>query len=112
MREAGWTLVFEDYIGTGIAWGVKTGVSRDLLLELNQHLAAVDIPILLDGQRFLESREENHIFETNDALTDQARSIHLDLAKEFSWPIVAANQPLETVEAQIWDIVHKRIFAK
>src|SRR3989344_1802759 len=40
---AGQWLVAEDYVGTGIAWGMGAGVDRQLLEKLNQHLVKEDL---------------------------------------------------------------------
>ena len=38
-----------------------------------------------------------HIHETDHELTEKVRQKHLELAKEFNWKIVNANQPIEKV---------------
>lgn len=102
---SGVSVIAEDYTGTGIAWGIGAGVSKDFLIEINSHLAKEDIAILLDGDRFFSGKEENHSHEEDDELTEQVRKIHLDLAKEFGWHIVNANQSDKKVHADIWRIV-------
>lgn len=103
--DSGISVVAEDYTGTGIAWGIGAGVSKDFLVEINRHLVKEDLAILLDGERFLSGKEENHSHEEDDKLVQRVRQIHLDLAKEFGWHVVAANQSQERVHADIWHIV-------
>lgn len=102
---SGVSVIAEDYTGTGIAWGIGAGVSKDFLVEINHHLVKEDLAILLDGERFLSGKEENHSHEEDGELAQRVRKIHLDLAKEFGWHVVAANQSQERVHADIWRIV-------
>ncbi len=102
-------IVAEDYIGTGLAWGVTKGADLSDLEKKNQGLLKEDGVILLDGERFLDGREMNHIHESNDELMRKNRQVHLDLAKKFGWQIVDANQPVEKVHEEIWQIVSKII---
>jgi thymidylate kinase len=105
----GVNVVAEDYSGTGIAWGMGAGVKKDFLVKLNCNLRKEDVAVLLDGKRFLESREEKHRHENDDELTEKVRKIHIELAKEFGWKIVNANGSKEKVHERVWDAV-KHIF--
>jgi len=98
-------VIAEDYRGTGIAWGMGFGVSKDFLLELNRHLFPEDISILLDGERFVAGIEKDHAHENSDAIMRRVREIHRELASEFGWKVVDANQPEEEVHENIWDLV-------
>ena len=97
------------YTGTGLAYGIGEGVNKEYLLALNEGLRIPDISILLDGNRFMESAEENHRFEQNDELTERIRKIHLELALEMNWQIINANQPKEEVHEQIWKIIKDQL---
>jgi len=101
--------IFEDYTGTGIAWGIGAGVDKDFLVNINSGLPKEDVSILLDGERFIEARESNHLHETDDDLTERVRKAHLELAKLFDWRVVNANQSIEYVHDDILDIV-KNLF--
>lgn len=101
----GINVVAEDYIGTGIAWGMGAGVDKKFLLRMNSHLRKEDTAILMDGEQFMESIEPWHVHEQNTALMKKVRQIHLELAKEFGWHVVNANQPEEKVHADIWRII-------
>ena len=102
-------IVAEMYTGTGIAYGIGDGVSKNYLLTVNKGILEPDASILLDGGRYLESKETGHIYETNDVLTERIRKIHLELAKEFGWKILNANQTREEIHEQIWNEVKNRI---
>lgn len=94
-------VVAEDYKGTGIAWGAATGVNLEWLEQLNKKQLNPDISILIDGERFLNSKEKDHKFEQDDDLTQTCRIIHRKLAKKYHWHIVDANQSIEKVHGDI-----------
>ncbi|HPS21402.1 MAG TPA: hypothetical protein PLO44_01180 [Candidatus Paceibacterota bacterium] len=94
-------VILEDYTGTGISWGMGRGVNKDYLIEINKDLLKEDLAILMDGERFLEAQEKNHIHENNYELTNKVRQAHLELAKQFGWKIVNANQTIEEVNKDI-----------
>jgi len=102
-------VVAEDYIGTGLAWGVTKGADLLVLEKQNQDLLKEEVAILLDGERFLDGKETNHLHESNDELMKKNRQIHLDLAKKYGWQIVNANQPIEKVQTDIWRIIENII---
>ncbi len=108
LYQGGW-VVAEDYIGTGIAWGMAGGISLDILEEMNKNLLLPDLEILLDGKRFLQSREENHRNEADDAKCERARVAHLFLAERYGWRKVLANQSKEEVHREIWQIVAEKL---
>ena len=95
--DQGFIVLAEDYTGTGLAWGSVKGASMEYLKEINQDILQEDLAILLDGERFEKGRETLHIHETDHELTEKVRQKHLELAKEFNWKIVNANQPIEKV---------------
>ncbi len=99
------TIISEDYTGTSIAWGIGAGVDQKFLEYVHQHLITPDMAFLLDGNRFLNSVEQNHAHEKDEALINQVRNIHLDLAKQYLWHVIDANQPIEKVHEKIWQKV-------
>ncbi|MDP3953933.1 MAG: hypothetical protein Q8Q06_00770 [bacterium] len=102
-------IIAEDYTGTGIAWGIGTGVDKKFLLEINSHLLKEDISIVMIGERFETGVEKDHKHEKNLELTRRVNDIHLELAKEFGWHIINANQSKEKVHKDIWEIVSKEL---
>ncbi len=108
----GINIIAEDYVGTGIAWGTGTGVDENFLKYINRHLLKEDLVILLDGQRFSEATEKNHLHEKNQELTNKVRLAHLKLAEEQNWIIINANQPIEKIHGQIFKKVKKIIKIK
>ena len=89
--ESGINIIAEDYVGTGLAWGIGAGVDEKFLKLINQNLLQEDLAFLFDGERFMKAQEKNHKHETNNDLTDQVRKIHLRLGKEFNWKKINAN---------------------
>ncbi|MEK7187676.1 MAG: hypothetical protein AAB691_02420 [Patescibacteria group bacterium] len=106
--EQGEWIVFEDYWATSAAWGGASGVSLDFLIQLNEYMYPPDLNILMAGTRFLSSVEEKHKHERNTELADKAVSIFESLAKQYSWPVVSANQSIEQVHEDIWQIIVNR----
>lgn len=102
----GINVVAEDYIGTGLAWGTTKGASLTDLEEQNQNLIKEDLAILLDGKRFLDGKEENHLHEQSDEWMKKCRQIHLNLAQKYGWQVINANQPIEIIAGQIWQKVN------
>ena len=94
---AGTTVIAEDYVGTGMAWGMGAGVDEEYLAKLNAHLLKEDIAFLFDGERFTESTEENHTHETDSALLKKVRAAHLHLAHKYDWHIINANASVEEI---------------
>jgi len=97
-------VIMEDYVGTGLAWGNVKGLSMDFLKKINKGLLKEDIAILLDGKRFSSGKEKIHLHEQS-SLIEKARKKHLELAKEYRWHIVNANQSKEKVFEEIRKII-------
>jgi thymidylate kinase len=95
-------VIAEMYTGTGIAYGVGYGLDKDYLISLNEPLLKADLSILLDGDRFLESVEKEHKYEVNNTQTDKVKAVHLELANDFGWHVVNANQKIEDVHEEIY----------
>lgn len=108
LRDGKW-IVAEDYKGTGIAWGITRGMTLSQMEELNNGLYPEDLAILLDGERFTGSIEREHRYE-GSIDWQRNREIHLQLADRYDWKIVNANQSIEKVTDNIWQIVEKHFF--
>lgn len=99
----------EDYLGTGIAWGLTGGVERSYLYEINSDLLLPDISILLDGERFGSGIEVGHRFESAESGTwERNREIHRQLASEFGWEVVNANQSPEKVHEEVLRVIGEK----
>jgi thymidylate kinase len=102
-------IIAEDYVGTGLAWGLTKGADLEKLIKMNNGLVKPDIEILLDGERFLDGQENNHLHESNDKWLEQCRKNFLELAARFNWLVVNANQEEEDVHQDIIKIIEKKI---
>lgn len=101
-------VVSEDYVGTGIAWGIANGSAQEWMEQINAGLLTEDFAILLDGERFTQAVEKGHVHETNTELTDRCRRIHQDLARQHGWPTVNANGTIDEVHEAIWQLVNAK----
>lgn len=97
----------EDYTGTGMAWGMSQGVPYSWLQAKNMQYKQLpaDLEILLDGERFVAGKEENHRNEADDEAMEKTRQNFLFLANKFKWPLVNANQSEEFVTKDILKVI-------
>ncbi len=100
-------VIAEDYVGTGLAWGLTKGVDRELLDEFNRGLLKPDFEILLDGERFGGGcLEKGHRHEAaGQEVWERSREVHLSLAREMGWGVVNANESIEAVHVNIMGII-------
>jgi thymidylate kinase len=84
--------ILEDYKGTGIAWGVINDIPLMRMEEINAGLLEPDLSILLDGNRFVCGRENNHLNEgIDDGKWQAGREIHRELAVRYGWRTVGVK---------------------
>lgn len=102
-------VVAEDYIGTGIAWGMATGIDKNLLYNLNSHLLKENLGILFEGEPFLESLEKSNAHEKDPALLQKVETNFKQIADDFGWHKINANQPIEKVQEEIMAIVRSKL---
>ncbi len=107
--ESGEWIVAEDYIGTGIAWGLTWGGNLEYLEEINKNLMPADFSILMHGERFNTAIEKDHRNEREDERIKICKNFHRLLAEKYNWKIVNANQSVEEVKAEIIKIINKII---
>jgi thymidylate kinase len=105
-------IIAEDYIGTGLAWGVTKGVPLDTLETVNADLRSADVSILLHGKRFSTGHETGHRNESDAAIWEKANKTHVELANRYGWQKVNANQEIEAVRKEIQKIVFAAIGLK
>lgn len=102
----GINIIAEDYIGTGIAWGIGSGVEEGFLNEINSGLLKEDFIFLFDGKRFAEAIEKDHKFENDKALIDKVRGIHLELGEKYGWKKINANLTIEEIHNILWEEIN------
>jgi len=107
--ENGINIIAEDYVGTGIAWGLGYGVDENVLKKINSHLLKEDLAILFEGERFKNAIEKNHKNEENEELSNKVRDIHKKLGQEYNWKTINANLSIEEISIKIFDIAIKTL---
>lgn len=102
-------IIAEDYIGTGIAWGMAAGVDKKLLYNLNSHLLKEDLGILFEGEPFVQDLDKGNLHETDLELMKKAQSAFKEISKDFGWYTVNANREKEEVNQEIMDIIKSKV---
>lgn len=110
--EDGTIVVAEDYIGTGIAWGTAKGVDTSWLERINMYLTPEDLPILIDGHRVLTAKEQVHIHEADDDLSEKCRKVLHDLAEKYGWRTVLLQKNVDDTAAMLWEVVKGEVEGK
>lgn len=105
MLMEGKTVIAEDYIGTGLAWGMAKGADEEWLENINKYLLRSDLAILIDGEREKMAIEKGHIHETNDVLMRRSRETHLYIANKYAWHLIKLQQRKEDTAKLVWETV-------
>lgn len=104
--NSGINIVAEDYLGTGIAWGLTNDVDLAVLEKMNSDLLIPDQSILLDGKRFKSAIEKKHKNEdVENKVWEKSRQKHLFLAERYGWEIINANLTIEDVHKKVLEKV-------
>jgi thymidylate kinase len=98
-------IVAEDYLGTGIAWGLTWGGNLEYLEKINSKLFKTDLAILMHGERFNTAIEKDHRNEMNADRIQICKNFHFLLSRLHSWKIVNANQKVDKVQRDLRKIV-------
>jgi len=102
LLSEGYIVVAEDYIGTGIAWGMAKGLKKEWLESMNAHLIKEDFALMLEGERSLNAREDHHVHEQNDDLVAKCLKTHDALASEYGWKRVSLQKEKKDTANLIW----------
>jgi len=97
-------IVAEDYIGTGIAWGLTWGGDWEYLDKINKKLLPADFSILMHGDRFSTAIEKDHRNEMEPERIKICKNFHLLLSQKYGWDMVNANQKIKKVHQDILKI--------
>lgn len=107
--KAGYVVVAEDYVGTGIAWGTAKGANRQFLESMNKFLVQEDVAILLEGKRKSIAVEKKHLHETNAKFIQKCKRVLRILGKERKWKTILVQPNREKTAQSIWNFVRKRL---
>ncbi len=108
IQEGTW-IVAEDYIGTGIAWGMATGVDKNLLYNMNSHLLKENLGILFEGDPFPKDLDKNNVHEASIETLEKVSKAFKEIAKDFNWHTINANQSIEEVQKEIQAIIKSKL---
>lgn len=100
LKKGDWVLA-EDYVGTGVCWGLTWGADLEYLEEINRNLLQPDLAILLHGKRFLTALEKNHRNESNEEKMSISKNFNRLLAYRYDWVLINCNQKVDEVSKDI-----------
>ena len=98
-------IVAEDYIGTGMAWGMAKGLDEQWLESANSKLRAEDLGILIEGERVRKSMEDGHVHEQRDDLIEKCYGKFQYLADKKGWKRVQLQPEKEQTAELVWEVV-------
>jgi len=101
----GYTVVAEDYVGTGIAWGTAKGLPQEWLEEANKFLLKEDLSIFIDGERDPRVIEKIHLHEQNPELMIKCADVLKNMSKKFHWKVVERKKTIEETAGEILRVV-------
>ena len=105
MLDEGVTVIAEDYIGTGMAWGMAKGLSEEFVETVNEGLLQEDVAVLFEGERSMEAKEVKHVHEQNDELVEKCAEVHRDLAGKYGWERIDVSEDWDVTEERLWKVL-------
>jgi len=107
--EKGTWIVAEDYVGTGIAWGMTYSINKDFLFKINNHLLKEDLGILFEGEPFPEDIDKTNVHESDPKIIEKCNTAFKEISKNFGWHTINANQDQADVQADILAIIKSKL---
>ncbi len=101
----GYVVVAEDYVGTGIAWGVTKGLQQGWLEEANKFLLKEDLAIFINGERDPRVIEKIHLHEQNPQLMEKCAGVMKSLAEKYGWMVIERRETKEKTAEEILAVV-------
>lgn len=98
-------VVAEDYVYTGIAWGMAKGLEEKWLKDMNKYLLKEDLAILFSGQRDISAKERHHVHEQNDKLIAGCTEIFEQLAKKHKFKKITVQKKIPDTAEKLGEVV-------
>lgn len=108
-------LIINRYSPSNLVYGVANGLKLDWLVNLEAGLPRADLVLVLDAPpSVLSSRRGSNKdrYERNIGLQERVRSVYLELAKEFGWTIVDADQGIQGTHRALAAVVSEALKAE
>lgn len=106
MLEEGYIVIAEDYVGTGIAWGMAKGLDQSWLENVNKFLLKEDFAILMEGNRDVTAREKVHVHEQNEELMEKCEKIFSNLGDKYGWKRVEIQEKIKDTAEIVWNLAN------
>lgn len=103
--DEGKIVIAEDYVWTGVAWGMAKGMEKEWLTGLNKFLIQEDFSILMEGTRDTRAKEKHHVHEQNDELIKKCTNIFSHLADEKDWKRVKVQKKISDTADLLFEAV-------
>jgi dTMP kinase len=111
--RVGETIIVNRYTESNLAYGMANGLDIAWLTNLEKGLPGVDLVIVLDApQHSLSSRrpgKSKDAYERSSTLQDKAQKAYRELARKRGWKLVAADRPIEDVQATVLKTVREAL---
>jgi len=107
--DKGTWVIAEDYVGTGIAWGMVSGVDKALLYQMNSHLLKENLGILFEGDPFIDNSDKTNAHEQSSATLAKVNEAFKEISRDFGWFTVNANRSKEEIQEEILNIIKSKI---
>jgi thymidylate kinase len=107
--DKGTWVIAEDYVGTGIAWGMVNGIDKSLLYQMNSHLLKENLGILFEGEPFIDNSDSKNAHEQSPATLAKVNEAFKEISRDFGWFTVNANRPKEEIQEELMNIIKSKI---
>ena len=107
--DDGYTVVAEDYRGTGIAWGITKGLDENWVEMINSKVIPEDFSVLIEGNRDTRAKEKTHVHEQNEELIQKSMKTHSYLADKYGWKRVQLQDKIEDTAELVWEAVKENL---
>lgn len=107
LLDEGYVVIAEDYVGTGIAWGMAKGLDEEWLESANKYLIKEDLAMILEGKRDLKAQEKTHVHEQNIELVEKCLKTLQYLTSKYNWHRIQIQSKIENTAEILWNTVNE-----